>query len=210
MIAINLLPSVYLSARAARRRLRAWGLATVVLSAIYAVSIATYYATQGPRGPELTGRIAAVESRLTRTRQEIARTGATLRSKLAEQAAAHAVGTHPDYSVLLRLISSLREGQVALESVMIATSEPAAAVRGAKPAPGAPASPSIRLELSGLARTPSAVAGYVLRLEKTGLFTKVDLVETSPRAPGPARAVEATGFKVRATFAGETPKETPR
>lgn len=204
MIAINLLPPAYVAVRAAKRRLVVWLLITAMGLAACAVGVVAvqWSMRRGESDPAV--KIKMLESKLERQRKDLAGVGGELRAKLALRAAARAVGTHPDYSVLLRLLASLQRGEVVLESLAVQTKMvneplPAGAPRDAKIV----TRPLMTVDLAGLAKSPSAVADYVLRLEATRLFSRVTLSETAARPPSEARVSEATGFRVLAQFTGE-------
>lgn len=104
-------------------------------------------------------------------------------------AIARAVGRHPDWSLLLTMLADSLAGEIVLEHCLL---EPVEAEPPAPPAeteeeseaddepPTTRAEPqAFRLELSGFAKSQTAVSGFILRLEKTGLFDEVRLVKTA-------------------------------
>jgi Tfp pilus assembly protein PilN len=199
MINVNLLPPMYIAARLARRRVRWWGLVSLGIGFVTALALTTARAALS-EGPSDTGEeIARIEERLEADRRRVSEVGAKVRARLTELAASRAVGTHPDFSVLLEVLAALRGDQAMFESVSVATTE-VVIEQGSKGKPPV-TRPEMALELTGLARSPSTVASFVLRLEGTGIFSKVTLKNTQPRPVAPNRAVEGTGFAIRAVFA---------
>jgi hypothetical protein len=57
--------------------------------------------------------------------------------------------------------------------------------------------PDVALEILGVGRTPVAVSQHVLRLEQTGLFSKVALVDTGREAYLNGNAI---AFRLQCTF----------
>lgn len=127
----------------------------------------------------LTGRAAELRAELTRAR-------ATLEANrtIAEQ---------PDWSVLMALLAGTTGDDVVLRSVSVAP--PPATSNTATPA--GKESDEVVLELAGVGQTQLAVSRHVLRLEQTGLFAKVTLLETGREAFLNAPAI---GFRLRCSF----------
>ena len=62
----------------------------------------------------------------------------------------------------------------------------------------------ISLTINGLGRSQSDVTQFVLRLEKLGLFDRVDLAQC---AREPIGTTEATGFRIECTMHGRAGSE---
>ena len=78
---------------------------------------------------------------------------------------------------------------------------PPAGVGAAAPNPAASRSgPDVLLEVVGIGRSQLAVSQHVLRLEQTGLFSKVNLIDTGRE---PFLNTNAIGFRIQCVF-GET------
>lgn len=132
------------------------------------------------------------------------------RAKLALDTARRA-SDRPDWSLLLTLIESERGSDIMLESVEIsgglqpddsAAGGAGGATSGAAPraAAGANSAPKKKIErydlrISGLAASPAAASSLVLRLERLGLFSKIQLAETRPRE---IEGMTKTAFRLEA------------
>jgi hypothetical protein len=93
------------------------------------------------------------------------------------------VAEQPDWSVLLALLGSVKGDDVVLRSVAVGPAPvpaPPPPERG-KPAPP-PVVPDTILDVMGVGQTQLAVSQHVLRLEQTGLFSKVALLDTGREA----------------------------
>lgn len=223
MIAVNLLPPAYIHARLARRRCAWWSAATAVFGLLLAGAAVGLGISMQRDESDPAPKIGLLEGQIREKQRAVEQAKAKSRALMTRLAAARAVGVHPDYSVLLGLLAGLREGEITLASVAVATG----VTTEAAPGPGSTGArakakpkevPHIELTLTGLAKSPTAVASFVLRLEKTGLFASVSLADTALAPPTEHRAVEATAFKVTARFtsaspdltaAAPSPKETP-
>ena len=85
--------------------------------------------------------------------------------------------------VLLALLANTKGEDVVLRSVSVgpAPVPPPPPVERGKPVPPPPA-PETLLEVMGVGQTQLAVSQHVLRLEQTGLFSKVALLDTGREA----------------------------
>ena len=200
MTCVNLLPRARRVKLAARSRVRAWTAAGAVYGACLLVGApllapdVSNAAAETDRNLEDAGRrLEAAESRLKE-----------LRPKLLEVQrdidATRSVIEHPDWSIMLDLVSRLRQDDAVLDAVEIS---------GPRPAPAGPSAPAagkkgaatraetpevFTLTLTGAARSPSAVAQLAIRLEHAGLFSRVQIVET---APTESHGSAATAFRIR-------------
>jgi hypothetical protein len=123
-----------------------------------------------------------------------------LRPQLAEAqtklAVARTVGDQPDWSLLLTVISSTLDEEIVLNNARLDTSDASTANRQL----GAPTSrPSnetdtkIMVALQGFAKSQAAVTQFVLRLERLGLFDRVEMMNSSRQPFGNG---DATGFRI--------------
>ena len=108
--------------------------------------------------------------------QELAEVDARLATNLA-------VGGQPDWSVLLALLADTMGEEIALSEVRLGRggdlSAPSPGGRRARPTrpTGNNESPTPGLTIGGVGRTQNAVVHFALRLEETGLFDEVRLVD---------------------------------
>jgi Tfp pilus assembly protein PilN len=198
MLSVNLIPLERRRVRARRLRTRRWAVGLGVWGVLCAGSIALLAGVgradrastlaqldEARRAGELSAeRLSTIKARFTQAQRALA--------------AVDAVASHPDWSGLLRLLSAVRGEQAVLTAVALERKPlPAPApAQGAKP-PGQPPKPIMahRLDLAGVGRSPSAVTDLVVRLEQTGLFSSVQLIETKPRA---LANTDAVSFRIEA------------
>lgn len=127
-----------------------------------------------------------------------------------------AVSEHPDWSRLLSLIGALKGDGLLIGALDVHASTPAGTSTtnqsaGATPASGAPRAPgSVQpgklpapgrvylVKVGGSARTPAEATQFALRLESTGLFERVTLVETQPSE---IAGIAATAFRIECELA---------
>lgn len=200
---VNLVPKHRRAARRRRRHLHRWSVAT----ALYAIAILGVWAgahlvwSGADRALAADLRDAAV--RVKEVNQELAE----LRPQLAEAqttlAASRSIGSKPDWSLLLDLLANLLGEELVLTKCELAPG--AAGFANANPPPALPvggsavlAPPSgsqrgYRLTLQGFGQSQAAVSTFVLRLEQTGLFDRVQLIDTRTE---PYMNGHAAGFRV--------------
>ena len=175
----GLIPKSRLVARRRRRLVQRWalGLAAVAgLLVLLHVALALAPTVRSDREPqlaELRQQAQGLQQRLRLLDDEILQAQVRL-------AANRAVSEHPDWSVLLAVLSQQLQDQVVLRQVELIAPE---------------RSPQgiFVLHVQGHAESQAAVSQFVLRLEGLGLFETVKLVE-SRRAPILNQA--ATGFRL--------------
>ena len=181
--AVNLLSPARLAARHRRRRIRSWVVGVGMYAALLVAIWMGARVLTGGAGQTLASQIDRTERRITQSKQRMA----ALQPKLAEArttlAASRAVGEQPDWSLLLGLLSKLLDERTVLTNCRL------------EPLDDAPrtAEGPYRLHISGMGRTQVAVSAYMLRLEESGLFDKVTLVDTQTE---PFRQGEAVGFRI--------------
>lgn len=172
MRGVNLIPAPHRAARTRRDRCRAW----LTGSAIYACALLTVWGAAHLWWPDRHRAAAADLSQLQqKTRQDEA-TLAEIRPRIREAittlAASRSVGDQPDWSLLLNLLSSLLGDDTVLSTCTLK-------VAGSNMDPSASAAPRRHLvTLTGLGRSHGAVLTYVRKLEGTGLFEAVTLIDT--------------------------------
>lgn len=213
MNGINLVPLPIRVARRRRRRVRLWSAATGVYTVVLLGSLGAF-ASSGRSGEEFAARSVAEATAHLQTERadlEVRRQKAAEAEREAE--AAHMMGNHPDWSVLLGMLAKHLAPEMTIESCELAAIEPTPAAPKTPgvppappaPAPAAPAKPdpgamadSYKVTVAGLARTQSLVTDYALKLEdiRAGdekLFEHVAIVEAKGRRIG---ATDVVAFKV--------------
>ena len=180
--AVNLIPAQRLKARQRRRRVERWTAGTLSYGlALVGVSCVLHLMSVGGE--------RAVATELEQTRAKFQAVNAAIEKiqpKLAEAqttlVANRSIGGQPDWSILLALLAELLGDDAMLVSCELkpltddwsgdrseSLREPAKATMAAQ----------YLLRLAGLGQTQAAVSNYLLRLEQTGLFESVSLIETS-------------------------------
>ena len=213
IVRMDFVPPRRRAMRRLRTRARAWGvvLALVVLALLAsAVVLLTRGRDDGGAVEEELARVRVRLAHETGVRAEL--DGRIVRAE-EELSLSRAIGSHPDWSVLLNLLARERGDDVVLNKVAIQRVDRpfdgSAGARGGSP--GATAKPTTAGEdafvvrVGGQARTQAAATEFTLRLEALGLFDAVRLLETKP-ASVPGR--EYSGFLVECEI-GRTPATRP-
>lgn len=107
---------------------------------------------------------------------------------------ARAVEAHPDWSVLLPVVSSRLGDDVALERISL------------EPVRGEEATRRATLTLSGVGTDRAALSDFVIRLEETGVFARV---ETATAQRRPIGANEFFAFELRCRVGSGWDGESP-
>ena len=195
MKSVNLIPAHRTAAKRRRvhlRRCAAGCAAWAVLSAVAAGAAHAMWRTADDS--VAAERLAAVNDEIERTERAIASARVKLAAAQSTLRANQAIANQPDWSILLAVLAKGIGDDVVLKSCHVrpipAAGSPEAR-RSAAPAavaPGAPAGSGsgtlseagpFELEASGVARTLASAHRFVGDLEKTGLFARVTLMDTT-------------------------------
>jgi hypothetical protein len=163
-----------------------------------------------------------------RPRRRSPRRGSEFTAVQSQLQASRIVAHQPDWSLLLAVLGTTTGEHVVLRGLRVQPAEPAPARArdgGRAPAAQAAAVPpgpsaagrsvaaaapagesSFQLNLNGLARSPTAVSQFVLRLERAGLFGRVTLRDTGRE---PFLGGEAVSFRLECSF-DDSPGAAPR
>lgn len=177
MVIANLLPQPRRRLLARQDRTARW----VLFVAVYSFALAALwlgsrqYVAGGRSGLErrVTGvesERAGVESAISGLREKSTRVQASL-------ATARSIADHPDWSVLLSLIATIRGGDIEVDRIALGPRKAVAA----KPAP-TKATKGVWVRVSGLGKDHQAIAQFALRLEGTGIFERVALSDARKSA----------------------------
>lgn len=221
MKAINLIPAYHLLARRRRARIRVWASICGVYGLLILGTIGAFHVVYGKSGRVVAGELA----RVVRELDQDSKTMASLQPELAELQlqleASRAVAVQPDWSVLMALMGRLKGEATVLSRATLTPIQPlnepkpvvktgaksggptVATVLSKKPEPAARKSLNFKIELTGLGRSQSDVSQYVLRLEETGLFQRVKLVETTL---GKFNDAQVVSFRVECLMSEDTAK----
>ncbi|MBC8108139.1 MAG: PilN domain-containing protein [Anaerolineae bacterium] len=198
MAQVNLIPRPRRHAAAARKRVRFWSWGVTGYAMVLLAGYAACAAALSVEGDDHTLAL----QKTTRQIDEMNNANASLKPQLAEAhtklSVARVVGDQPDWSLLLAIISSTVDDEIVLTSTKI---DPATGVDATpttrsltiekSPVPAAPVRMTLRLV--GMARSQAAVTQFVLRLERLGLFERVDLGKSNRQTVG---ATEANVFRI--------------
>lgn len=216
MTAINLIPMHRLQARQRQGRIRAWAIGGAVYAVLLVGATAACQMIWGQTDREVADELRDLETQVTQTRSQIAAMKPELMEAGAQWEASRAVAVQPDWSVVLALLGEIRGKNVVLERCALKPVKEAAAKAkdktvgkfgaATKPTPEgtmtAPAADrrkpmNFTLEIGGLGREQTDVSQFVLKLERTGLFGTVKLLETARYPFGDGQAVS---FRIRCSI----------
>ena len=198
---VNLIPRPRLYAAAARKRLRHWTWAVTGYAMVLLAGYAACAAALSVDGDDH----ALMLEKTTRQIDELNNANASLKPELAEAhtklAVARTMGDQPDWSLLLAIISSTVDDEIVLTSTKLDAATGADALSTTRPlgndkhAAAAPIGPPPRMSLSllGMGRSQAAVTQFVLRLERLGLFERVDLARSNRQTVG---STDANVFRI--------------
>lgn len=198
MAQVNLIPRPRRHAAAARKRVRFWSWGVSVYAMLLLAAFAACAAAYTMDGDDRSMML----EKTTRQIDEMNNANASLKPQLEEAytklSVARMVGDQPDWSLLLAIISSTIDDEIVMTSTKLdaatgADAQPATRSLGSEKAsaPNAPA--RMTLCLQGMARSQAAVTQFVLRLERLGLFERVDLAKSSRQMIG---STDANVFRV--------------
>ncbi len=178
--AVNLIPAHRFEARRQRRRARQW-LACGMLYAVGLVGLCVaIQSLSGGAENALARELTEAEARHSDTAATIDRLHPILVQTQASLFASRSIGSQPDWSLLLDLLASLLDERMILTRVEL---NPIAAKSPTAPPAG------YTLRLSGMALSHEAANDYVLRLEDTRLFDRVQTQGAIKQAFGAGTAV---------------------
>jgi Tfp pilus assembly protein PilN len=209
MQSVNLIPMPRRENRYRRLRIRGWVLGTAVYLAVLIGACVVVRAAWSGSDRAVADELAAVQKQIAVTNQQLSIIQPELLEARSQLEASRAVAIQPDWSVLMMLLSRLRGEaivfeQLKLQPLKIEAPKPTAAKPGAPPRPGSAAAKKAKeddarkpmhygLQLTGLGQSQQEVSDFVLRVEQSGLFDSVKLVETTRFPFGAAHAI---GFKI--------------
>lgn len=211
---LNLLPPERRGMLRLQRRLHVWALAAagygvVALGACFAL------ATGEPTVDRHEAHeLAEIIQETDGYKEQDAKNKKELQKEKINKQSSDVVADHPDWSILLDLLADQRGQDVVLESVSVSPLLPpssSAADKGDGKGGGAAAERpgAFVVRLSGFARSQMEVTNFADRLQKTGAFESVSLVQTNARA---AETIQLVEYLIQCQI-GETPaapKEEPK
>lgn len=178
MNGVNLIPAQRIRVRKASRRAHAWLLAVpccvALLLAAYGINAVAWTtdSTDAARALEET------ESQIKRGSEIVSKRQKELTELRAAQVANKSVGEQPDWGRMLALMANKLGADAALTSFAVDPVREKDPKKKGGEASEVGRSRLLKISLTGVARAQEAVSGYILELERTGLFDNVKLVET--------------------------------
>lgn len=192
MAGSNLLPPSYRDRAAARRARRLWiGIDACCALAVAAGVSVSFLRSAPVQADGYAEQLAQTEARQAASRREAGLLSAQLAADRLESAAIDAVAGQPDWRGLLLRISATLGDRVMLDQCRFGTGAELQLQREVAAEGGDTA--SAWLVLGGVAQAYEDVPALVLRLEELGLFDRVVLIETTPRA---FSGEERIGFRI--------------
>lgn len=187
---VNLIPARRRDAKRWRAHIR-WCAVGCSAYAVLATAVAglAWNAWAG-EDPAIRQETAHIDEEIHRNQQELTQASAKLSADQQMLSATRQIAGQPDWSLLLTLLAHKTDDQMVLRSCQF---RPASDVAGEAKATDNHAAGGLLIIITGVARSPQGAQQYVLRLEKTGLFDRVTLVETRRE---PFLNGEAAGFRV--------------
>jgi hypothetical protein len=229
MNSVNLIPAPRLTTQKRRAHLRrcaaicgAWAVASALAAG------AAHAMWRQVEDPQFEERLAAVSDDIERTDRAIAGARIQLAAAQSTLRANEAIASQPDWSILLAVLARGIGDDVVLRSCHVHPAGGAAARRGetrraiavtpatppqAANGTGAAAAPVVVeeaapfvLEANGIARTLASAHRFVRDLEKTGLFARVSLLDTTRE---PFLTEGAIAFRLECSLDELTPPTPP-
>jgi hypothetical protein len=191
MNGINLIPAPRLAAKRRRAHLHCCAAACVCWTVLALGAAGLAHAIWREEDPQAAERLAKVNEEMQRTDRVIAGMRADLSAAQSTLRANQTIATQPDWSIMLGLLGQQVGDDIVLKSCRVRPSSvartAAPAARRGVPRAAAPAAdaaqssepPPFALDISGMALDHAAANKFLLRLEQTGLFTKVSLLDTA-------------------------------
>lgn len=162
---------------------------TLLLACLWVAS--RQYVTGGRAG--LERRVASIQAEKAGVESAIAGLREKSASVQASLTTARSIADHPDWSVLLSLIATIRGDDIEIDRVALGPRK-VDAKPDSKSAP-AKTTKGVWVRVSGLGKDHQAIARFALRLEGAGLFERVALADARKSTAEPEGLV---GFEIEA------------
>ncbi len=185
---VNLIPPQRRRAKAHRRRLFAWiAVDGSIAGALLAAAMVIYLLQNSARLPD--AELDRVRQQIDQSQKQLVSVRIALAQSQQTADASAAVSNQPDWSALLAVLARSLGDDVVLdrcELMPIAPPEPlnlpvakTVALNTKASPPSPPVADRVALHIGGLARSQDAAAQFILRLQRLGLFERVQLLQTS-------------------------------
>jgi len=197
---VNLIPAPRRQAAARRLHLRHWSAGMLLYFGALAAVYTLCHRSLGDRSAALAQASGAVQQEIEVSNRLQGALDKAIAAAAWRLDSARFIGKSPDWSVLLALAARQLGDEVVLEKLLLAPVKLGGAEAGRrKAAPDATDAELFVLELSGVAKSQTAVSEFILRLEKTKLFDRVRLIQTDR---GPFLGGSGVTFRLECTFEG--------
>ena len=198
MKSVNLIPAPRRDAKRRRKHRNACMAVCGAYALVLAGAVGLAHVALSGTGRALDEQLADADAEVRRIDGNADAARRELASARATVEANRTVAEQPDWSVLLALLAKNTSDDVILRGVTIGPPVQSASQIAAAAGPGSKKTqPDAVLELMGVGRTQLAVSRHVLRMEQTGLFSKVMLVDTGRET---FQNETAIGFRLQCTF----------
>lgn len=189
MEAVNLMPRRRVLERARQRHLLHWFVGGGIYGVLIAALWISVHLMSAQRYSALDGKLQAVNAAIDRSTTQLQAIAPKLVEINASVAADRRIARKPDWSLLLDMLAKLLGRHVVLSgcdlrpvmgirSAGVGPAMPLPAAGAAKGAGDAPVDGGYTLELTGIGDAQTEVSQYVLRLEQSGIFKRVKLIDT--------------------------------
>ena len=187
---INLIPARRRDAKRRRTHIKWCAAGCVAYTIIAGFGTICAWCSWAGEDPQVHQQIARADEEIHRSERSLADEKTKLAADENRLAAAREIAEQPDWSLLLTLLAQKTDDQMVLRSCQL---RPASDLTGDAKTTDARPTSGLVVIVTGVARTPQNAQQYVIRLEKTGLFERVTLVETrrEPFLNGEASAFRA-------------------
>lgn len=207
---MNLIPAPRLAAR----QQRIWRGRGVITCAAYAAVVAAVTLAArtviGVSNNDMPGMLEAAAADIDRVNLVLGKVRGDLDATESMLRSSRAISEQPDWSLLLAMLAAREDGQVVLKAVAVRPKEvPVAPVAPLKPGqkapakPAAPPEPIILVSVTGSAISQAEASKFALRLESSGLFKQVSLLDTNRETFADLPLVS---FRLECTVAGAADK----
>lgn len=200
-VEINLIPDSRRRVRTHRNRIKCWVAAGSVYGFILLIGCGLLRTVWATGDPDTLSRSNQTQARMQAIHDSISDIHSQLGAYEQTLTANRDLIEHPDWGLLLGLLSKTLGDNLVLrefEIQRIAMSDANSSQQVDEEASGH-GDTAFRLTIKGMGRTQAAVSQFALRLEKTGLFDGVKLLDTSL---APFLSGKAVAFRLECKLAG--------
>jgi len=173
---LDLSPARRKAIRATRKRTRIWVRSLAGLGVLLTIGTGIGSAALGREDGTVLEDLDAVSLRIEELTSQKDSLATVVRSENASLRLIREIGSHPDWSHLLLLLADLTGERLTLDSVDLTLADRTWA--GDVPPPNVAGNGPFALILQGRAKDQEDVTEFVLALETTGVFQRVNLVES--------------------------------